>query len=175
MSENTNAVTPTRSVVDGVIIDLASFGDKGKYKGFSFFEKSFKDLDSANRHFTALGENADELLTGLINKALSSMARSKAVSKLPADDEAVEAHRNKGGEMTVISADEAMRYVPGERDAWSIAGLNKKLNEVRVSIKEARAAGASDTDDIILNLKADGKELVEKIRVAQEKLNNEFE
>jgi hypothetical protein len=175
MSEENTSTTETRKVVDGVIIDLATFGDKGKFKGFSFYEKSFKDLDSAQKHFTALGESADELLTGLINKALSSMARSKAVSKLPSDDDAVEAHRAKGGEMTVISMDEAFKYVPGERDAWSIAGLNKKLNEVRVSIKEARAAGASDTDDIILNLKADGKELVEKIRVAQEKLNNEFE
>jgi len=170
MSEETNTTStvslPPKEVRDGVNLEPIAFREDSALNGFHFYSKSFDSIEAFRKNFSELGENADELLLDLANRAVAGMIRAKATAKVNDKDEFKA--RQDSGRFELVSLEEAFKYVPGAREAYSIASLNKKLNEITSSIKELKAAEVPDTE-AIEKLRSEGREVFKKIQDAQAK------
>lgn len=138
-----------------MVLTLESI-DKDNWKGFQFYIPAFKSLGLAEEHFTKLsktGKSGEAIVLELVNAAMAQRMRGKASSKITfnakgktvADRNAYNAEREAWLQDPVkkilVTEDEAMEYVPGERETSSLSGFLKLKQDLLKSIKALKEAG----------------------------------
>jgi len=136
-----------KNMENGVILKQKSL-DGEKIKGFKFWVTQFESLDKAISHFTKAAKGmktGEEVICGILNSALVSRLRSQATQffveqakDLHDDDKASaadltleEIDKLRSSNRIVITEEDAMAYVPGERDNDALASLRKLRDEAR--------------------------------------------
>jgi len=157
---------------------------EGQWKGFSFFVPEFKSLSGAISHFTEMSQNGkdgEDIILGIVNSALANRMRSRANSKL------VVPNKIDGKPLTVaskaaflesrkqwlldpvkrilVTEQDALEYVPGEREVDSLSGLIRQKDAILKVIKEKKdAIGRSQDATVIENLKNEARVQLEKYK-----------
>lgn len=124
-------------------IELVTFGNKSKLKGFQFYQKQYKTTQSAIDHVNSLGKNGEEVICGLINSAISFATRTKASNSAPEaekeqDTPALrETKLAKGGaEIILVTEEEAEKYVPGTRERYALGYFQREYLKARKEYAE---------------------------------------
>jgi len=157
---------------------------EGQWKGFSFFVPEFKSLENAVAHFTEKSQNGkdgEDIILGIVNSALANRMRSRANSKL------VVPNKIDGKPITVaskaaflesrkewlqdpvkrilVTEEDALSYVPGEREVDSLSGLIRQKDSVLKAIKEKKdAISKATTPEIAAALRDDARVQLEKYK-----------
>lgn len=157
---------------------------EGQWAGFRFFVPEFKSLEGAVSHFTEKsqgGKDGEDIILGIVNSALANRMRSRANSKL------VVPMKIDGKPITVtskaefiatrqswlqdpvkcilVTEEDALTYVPGEREVDSLSGLIRQKDGLLKSIREKKELIAkSSNPETIEALKADARIQLDKYK-----------
>lgn len=117
-------------------LELVTFGDRSKMKGFQFWQRQYKTTQDAINHVNSLGKNGEEIIVGLINNAISFATRTKAANGAPQGETKQQTldllkgalERN---EILLITEEEAEKYVPGTRERYGLGYFQRQYWEAR--------------------------------------------
>lgn len=166
-----------------LFLTLESISD-GQWKGFTFYVPEFKTLEGAIAHFTEKSANAkdgSDTILGIVNSALANRMRSRANSKLVVPSkidgkpttvvskaafiEERKSWLNDPAKRILVSEEDALNYVPGEREVDSISGLIRQKDSILKAIKEKKELiSKAESEDTKASLKTDALALLEKYK-----------
>lgn len=126
-------------------------GDKeGKFNGAKFWTTEFKTLNDCINHFTKISKNGkpgEETILSLVHAAIGFRMRNKAQSALYAKldkknpnhvNEKIIADFVEKGE-PIITEQDALEYIPGEREVTALSGLRRQMEGLKKSATELSA------------------------------------
>lgn len=184
-AENAESTDSTTLKLDkgSLFLTLQSITE-GQWKGFSFFVPEFKTLDGAISHFTEKSQNGkdgEEVILGIVNSALANRMRSRANSKLVVPNkidgkpitvasraaflETRKSWLNDPVKSILVNEEDALNYVPGEREVDSLSGLIRQKDSILKVIKEKKTAIANaSSPEVAAALRAEAQVQLEKYK-----------
>lgn len=184
-SANTDAKSSTTVKLDkgNLFLTLESITE-GQWAGFAFFVPEFKSLEGAVSHFTEKsqgGKDGEDIILGIVNSALANRMRSRANSKL------VVPMKIDGKPTTVttkaefiatrkawlqdpvkrilVTEEDALDYVPGEREVDSLSGLIRQKDGLLKAIREKKDLISKATNpETVEALKTDARVQLDKYK-----------
>jgi hypothetical protein len=131
-------------------LELVNFGKNSKLVGFSFWQKVYKSSTDAINHISSLGKNGEEVVTALINAAISAATRTKATMSAPeGDDDAATkvllAAALTEGKTVLLTEEEAEKYIPGSRERYGLGYFQRAFLKARKELMDAKGTPTFET------------------------------
>jgi len=153
VEETTTAeVTPETKTFGQVKLHKETFRKGSDNEGFYFWYPEYLTLDGAAEHLSKKSQNGKDgktIILGIVNAALATRMRSVANSKLVETEDGITKRISKedvekllAENPILVSEQDALDYVPGERDgASSVSGLTKVCNDLKKAALKAKGEG----------------------------------
>jgi len=148
----TNEVAPETKTFGEVKLHKETFRKGSDNEGFYFWYPEYLSLDGAAEHLSKKSQNGKDgksIILGIVNAALATRMRSVANSKLVKTEDGVterisdeDVAKLRSTNSILVSEQDALDYVPGERDgASSVSGLTKVCNDLKKAALKAKGEG----------------------------------